>query len=53
MQVTKVRGKHEVKIRVGSIDAAMAKRLDIPLEDYVKATLDQTAKKRRWKWRKP
>jgi len=52
VEVTKVRGKHEVKIRIGSIDTAMAKRLGIPLEEYVRATVDQTAKKRRWNWRK-
>lgn len=51
MIVTKVRGQDKVdKILVTPTEAAMVKKLGVPLKLYVERQLRLIAKRRRWKW---
>ena len=51
MYVRKVRNKNRVgKITLSASEVALAKRMGISVEKYVKNRLVQIAKERRWKW---
>ena len=51
MLVRKVRGQDKVgKITLTPLEMAVARKLNLPLEEYVKQLLLFVAKKRRWKW---
>ena len=51
MYVRKVRNENRVgKITLTPTEVALAKKMGISLEKYVKNRLVQIAKERRWKW---
>ena len=51
MYVRKVRNENRVgKITLSATEVALAKRMGISVEKYVKNRLVQIAKKRRWTW---
>jgi hypothetical protein len=51
MYVRKVRNENRVgKITLTPSEVALAKKIGISLEKYVKNRLVQIAKERRWKW---
>jgi len=51
MYVRKIRNENRVgKITLTPTEVALAKRMGISLEKYVKNRLVQIAKERRWKW---
>lgn len=51
MLVRKVRNQNKVgKIIISASEAAIARKLGIKLEDYIRKLLTLIAKKRRWKW---
>ena len=51
MYVRKVRNENRVgKITLSATEVALAKRMGISVEKYVKNRLVQIAKERRWKW---
>lgn len=51
MIIRKVRGQNKVdKIILNRIEYELAKRLGIPIEQYVKEAVQAVAKKRKWKW---
>jgi hypothetical protein len=51
MLVRKVRGEDKVgKVILLASEVAVARKMGIPVEKYVKARLVQIAKQRRWKW---
>ena len=51
MIVRKVRGQNKIhKIILSKTEADVVRRRGISLEEYVKVSLVQIAKKRRWKW---
>ena len=51
MLVRKVRGQNKVsKITLFPAEVALARKLGIPVEDYVREALLFIAKERKWKW---
>ena len=51
MYVRKVRGQNKVgKITLTATEVAVAKKMGVSVEKYVKNRLVQIAKERRWKW---
>ena len=51
MYVRKIRNQNKIsKITLSATEAALARKLGIPLEMYAKEQLMRIAKKRRWKW---
>ena len=51
MIVSKVRGQNKIKlVIVTSAEIASAKRMGIPIKDYIKQMLIFVAIKRKWKW---
>jgi len=51
MYIRKVRGKNAIHpIRMTAVQAMLAKKAGITLEQYVKAYVEMIAKQRRWKW---
>ena len=51
MYIRKVRGKNAIHpVRMTSIQAMLAKKAGVSLEQYVKAYIEMVAKQRRWKW---
>jgi hypothetical protein len=51
MYVRKIRNQNKIgKIKMSATEAALARKLGIPLEMYAKEQLLRIAKKRRWKW---
>jgi len=51
MYVRKVRGKNAIHpVKMTSIQAMLAKKAGVTLEQYVKAYVKMIAKQRRWKW---
>jgi hypothetical protein len=51
MYVRKIRNENRVgKITLTPTEVALAKKMGISLEKYVKNRLVQIAKERRWKW---
>jgi hypothetical protein len=51
MIIRKVRGQNKIHpIKVSSVQALLAKKMGVSLEEYVKAYLEMVAKQRRWKW---
>ena len=51
MIVRKVRGQNKVsKIILFPAEVALARKLGIPVEDYVREALLFIAKERKWKW---
>ena len=51
MRVRKVRNEDRVgKMTLSATEVALAKKMGISLEKYVKNRLVQIAKERRWKW---
>ena len=51
MYVRKVRNENRVgKITLSATEVALAKKIGISVEKYVKNRLVQIAKERRWKW---
>jgi hypothetical protein len=51
MIVRKVRGQNKVsKITLFPAEVALARRLGIPIEDYIREALLFIAKERKWKW---
>jgi hypothetical protein len=51
MYVRKVRGKNAIyPVRMTSVQAMLAKKAGVSLEEYVKAYVAMIAKQRRWKW---
>jgi len=51
MYVRKVRGQNKVsKIILSATEVALAKKMGVTVEKYVKQMLRIIAKQRRWKW---
>jgi hypothetical protein len=51
MLVRKVRGQNKIgKVTLLVTEVALARKLGVSLEEYVKAQLMFIAKKRKWKW---
>ena len=51
MRVRKVRNENRVgKITLTATEVAVAKKMGVSVEKYVKNRLVQIAKERRWKW---
>ena len=51
MYVRKIRNQNKIsKIILSATEAALARKLGIPLEVYAKEQLLRIAKQRRWKW---
>jgi hypothetical protein len=51
MYVRKIRNQNKIsKITLSATEAALARKLGIPLEMYAKEQLLRIAKERRWKW---
>jgi hypothetical protein len=51
MYVRKIRNQNKIsKITLSATEAALARKLGIPLEMYAKEQLLRIAKQRRWKW---
>jgi hypothetical protein len=51
MLVRKVRGQNMIgKVILLAAEVAVARKMGIPVEKYIKARLVQIAKQRRWKW---
>jgi hypothetical protein len=51
MIIRKVRGQNKVHpIRLSAIEAKLAEKMGLTLEQYVKAYILMIAKQRRWKW---
>jgi hypothetical protein len=51
MIVRKVRGKEAIHpVRMTAVQAMLAKKMGVTLEQYVKTYIEMVAKKRRWKW---
>jgi hypothetical protein len=51
MYVRKIRNQNKIsKITLSATEAALARKLGIPLEMYAKEQLMRIAKARRWKW---
>ena len=51
MIVRKVRNQNKVHpIRMTAVEAQLARKMGLTLEQYVKAYLLMIAKQRRWKW---
>ncbi len=50
MIIRKVRNQNKIIIMVQPAEIALARRLGIPVQNYVKEGLLLTAKKRKWKW---
>ena len=51
MYVRKIRNQNKIsKITLSATEAALARKLGIPLETYAKEQLMRIAKQRRWKW---
>ena len=50
MIIHKVRNQNKIIIVVQPAEIALARKLGIPVQDYVREGLLFTAKERKWKW---
>ena len=51
MEIRKVRGENRIHpVRMSRVQYELALKLGLKPEEYVKAYLEDTAKRRRWKW---
>lgn len=51
MYIRKIRGQNKIyPVRITAIQAMLAKKVGITIEQYVKAYVEMIAKQRRWKW---
>jgi hypothetical protein len=50
MIIHKVRNQNKIIIVVQPAEIALARKLGIPVQNYVKGGLLFTAQKRKWKW---
>lgn len=51
MIIRKRRGKEELMpVRISKVEADLARKMGLTIEEYVKAYILMIAKQRRWKW---